>query len=172
MGEHGCVMLVGDASRCAGDIGRILPEACALVVVPSLEAARAWFDDVLEGPPHGVRSLAGLEVDRRSRLATWDGRRLALTEHEFRILDRLAFEPGRAWTFEALYEAGWGCPYLGDTGPVHAAVKRLRRKLARARVQISIESVRGVGFRLTQRTRARVRHRPFRPSSDLPSGVI
>ncbi|BCB80196.1 hypothetical protein Pflav_066060 [Phytohabitans flavus] len=42
----------------------------------------------------------------------------------------------------------WGGAYLGDTSILHSAIKRLRRKLRAAPEGPSVETVRGVGYRL------------------------
>jgi two-component system, OmpR family, response regulator MtrA len=51
------------------------------------------------------------------------------------------------WTYQRLFQAVWGGSYLGDTSILHSAVKRLRRKL-RAAGGLSVQTVRGVGYRL------------------------
>jgi hypothetical protein len=78
-------------------------------------------------------------------------RELPVTERELAILARLCEEPGRARSFAELAEPE-GRDWLGDTERVHAAIRRLRRKLAEARVQATIESVRGYGFRIVGRS--------------------
>jgi DNA-binding response OmpR family regulator len=42
--------------------------------------------------------------------------------------------------------------YLGDTDRIRSSIKRLRRKLVQSGVQVTIESVRGFGFRLCSRS--------------------
>jgi DNA-binding response OmpR family regulator len=45
----------------------------------------------------------------------------------------------------------WGTTHYGDA-PLRSTIKRLRRKLFAAGVSLEIESVRGVGYRLEDRT--------------------
>lgn len=93
-----------------------------------------------------------LRVDARLHQATWRGRPLDLTRRERDILRCLLQVPRRVWTYGELYEEVWGAEYYGDAIPLHAAVKRLRRKLRNASVDAEVESVRGIGFRLRTAT--------------------
>lgn len=95
-----------------------------------------------------VAAEGDLQVDCKLHEATWQGRPLALTRRERDIVRCLLQVPRRVWTYGELYAEVWGAEYYGDTIPVHAAVKRLRRKLRGASVCAEVESVRGIGFRL------------------------
>ncbi len=64
------------------------------------------------------------------------------------MLAALAEYPGRVWGFEELNQKVWGTRFYGGKETIHSAVKRLRRKLARAGADVAVESIRGVGFRL------------------------
>lgn len=94
-----------------------------------------------------VVRVGELEVDRVRRRARWQGTPLALTQRERDLLALMAPDPGRVWTYRELHAAAWHGRYL-DPGPVHAAVKRLRRKLREASVLVRIDAVRGVGYEL------------------------
>jgi hypothetical protein len=55
--------------------------------------------------------------------------------------------------------AAWGTRYTGDRDSVYSLVKRLRRKLAEAGVELDLMAVRGVGFQLVpQPPGLRARH--------------
>lgn len=86
-----------------------------------------------------------------SARVTWRGRSLDLTGLERRLLRRLANEPGRACSYRQLHTTVWQTPYVEDRSSLASAVKRLRRKLADAGTTVSIEAVRGLGFRLVSR---------------------
>ena len=51
--------------------------------------------------------------------------------------------------------AAWGTRYIGDRDSVYSLVKRLRRKLAEAGVELDLMAVRGVGFQLVPQPPAR-----------------
>lgn len=90
---------------------------------------------------------SGLTFDASHYLATWQGRPLPLTYRERLILGCLLTDPGRVWSYGELFEHAWGGCYLGDPSLVHSALKRVRRKIREAGVSLTIDAVRGVGFR-------------------------
>lgn len=95
-----------------------------------------------------VVRVGELEVDQLRCRARWRGTLLRLTRLERDLLAGLAAGPSpRVWTYQELYAAVWTGRYL-DPGPVHAAVKRLRRKLRGAGVPVRVDAVRGVGYQL------------------------
>src|SRR5687767_5030094 len=63
-----------------------------------------------ETPPEGtdVTEHLGVKVDRMRHLVTAGGRRIDLTPTEFRLLDCLIRQPGRAFTRHQLMEAAIG----------------------------------------------------------------
>jgi two-component system, OmpR family, phosphate regulon response regulator PhoB len=95
-----------------------------------------------------VLELGGIRVDKRSHQVTHNGQPLPLTLTEFRLLEALMKQPGRAFTRHDLMEAAIGdAIVLERTIDVH--IKSLRRKLGAAGQQI--ETVRGVGYRFRAR---------------------
>ncbi|MGH2673827.1 MAG: winged helix-turn-helix domain-containing protein [Actinomycetota bacterium] len=129
-----------------------------IVVAPDIEAVRAWLPGVLlagQKPdlPHVVVRVRDLEIDLTEHRARWLDRVLDLTEHDLRMLAALAEDPGRVWGFEELTQRVWGTSFYGSTETIHSAVKRLRKKLARVGADLEVASIRGVGFRLGERSR-------------------
>jgi two-component system phosphate regulon response regulator PhoB len=90
-----------------------------------------------------------VRIDRIKHKAVVDGRELTLTPTEFRLLESLIRQPGRAFTRLQLIDAaiGGGSIVLERTIDVH--VKSLRRKLGRADL---IQTVQGVGYRFREET--------------------
>jgi two-component system phosphate regulon response regulator PhoB len=97
--------------------------------------------------PGDVVEYLGVRIDRVRHRAYADGRELELTPTEFRLLECLVRQPGRAFTRHQLMDAaiGEGAIVLERTIDVH--VKTLRRKLGSADL---IETVRGVGYRFRE----------------------
>jgi two-component system phosphate regulon response regulator PhoB len=95
-----------------------------------------------------VTEHLGVRVDRVRHVASVDGRLLDLTPTEFRLLECLLRQPGRAFRRSQLMDAaiGEGAVVLERTIDVH--VKSLRRKLGRAGEYI--ETVRSIGYRLRE----------------------
>jgi two-component system phosphate regulon response regulator PhoB len=85
-------------------------------------------------------------------LVTVGEKRLDLTPTEFRLLEALIRQPGRAFTRHQLMDAaiGEGSIVLERTIDVH--VKTLRRKIGEVRDGAAdlIETVRGVGYRFRE----------------------
>lgn len=94
-----------------------------------------------------VIEYAQVRIDRLKHKASVEDRELVLTPTEFRLLDSLIRQPGRAFTRLQLIDAaiGGGSIVLERTIDVH--VKSLRRKLGRAEL---IETVQGVGYRFRE----------------------
>lgn len=86
-----------------------------------------------------------LTLDTRRMSATLDGAPLKLSPLEFRLLDCLAHNPGRAVSAGELAEQLYGVADTADTNAIEALVTRLRRKVG-AEV---IETRRGFGYLLT-----------------------
>ena len=94
-----------------------------------------------------------LTIDRVRSVARWRGREIQLTELEHDLLTRLMSEPLRVWTYDALHQTVWRSRDLRGTADVHSVVKRLRRKLDELGTTVTIDAVRGTGFRLTDHQR-------------------
>jgi DNA-binding response OmpR family regulator len=151
------VVLTIQGVRSLGSIRDLVRAGAVVILAPTLDEARTWVTNsigkqaTVPSDPETVR-LGNLVLDRTSHVAVWNGKRLRLTEREFQLLGTLAEVPGRAWSFGELANRAWGGAYYGDRGAVQAAVKRLRKKLRAGQVDVSIEAVRGVGFRIADRT--------------------
>jgi two-component system phosphate regulon response regulator PhoB len=90
----------------------------------------------------------GVRIDRVRHRGSVNGQDLDLTPTEFRLLECLLRQPGRAFTRAQLMDAaiGDGAIVLERTIDVH--IKTLRRKLGTAGELI--ETVRGVGYRFSE----------------------
>ena len=76
-------------------------------------------------------------------------RELKLPNREFELLKYLAQHPNLVFSKEQLFEAIWGCGYVGDRATVTVHIGRIREKIeddpSNPRI---IETVWGVGYRL------------------------
>jgi two-component system, OmpR family, phosphate regulon response regulator PhoB len=95
-----------------------------------------------------VLSFGKIKIDKRSHRVLHGSSTLALTPTEFRLLETLVRQPGRAFTRHDLMDSaiGDGAIVLERTIDVH--VKSLRRKLGTS--GDFIETVRGVGYRFRE----------------------
>lgn len=101
-----------------------------------------------DGEKTDVVDHLNVRIDRVRHRAYVEGKELDLTPTEFRLLESLLRQPGRAFTRSQLMDAaiGEGAIVLERTIDVH--VKSLRRKLGPAGEYI--ETVRGVGYRFRE----------------------
>lgn len=98
--------------------------------------------------PGEIVEHLGVRIDRVRYKASVQGQELDLTPTEFRLLECLLRQPGRAFTRSQLMDVaiGEGAVVLERTIDVH--VKTLRRKLGGENEYI--ETVRGVGYRFRE----------------------
>jgi DNA-binding response OmpR family regulator len=100
------------------------------------------------GPPS--RPAPPITTDARTRRALAAGRALDLTRVEFDLLATLLGSPGRVFTRAELIDRVWGDGFRITDRTIDSHVKALRKKIAEAGAEPSwIETVRGVGYRLT-----------------------
>jgi two-component system phosphate regulon response regulator PhoB len=112
------------------------------VLLQRIKALQRRLEGVA-GPVNVVEHL-DVRIDRVRHRAYAAGRALDLTPTEFRLLECLVRQPGRAFTrYQLLYAAiGDGAIVLDRTIDVH--IMTLRKKLGASDV---VETVRGVGYR-------------------------
>jgi len=130
----------------------LVPDAQMAVDLLTRAAARAPDDDA---EPDAVVRIGRLEIDQRRATVTWGDVAVEVSHLELEVLACLAATPGVVWSYERLHEAAWGSRYLGDRDTVYSLVKRLRRKLTEAGVELELVAVRGVGFQLVSHQHAR-----------------
>ncbi|MCE9564263.1 MAG: response regulator transcription factor [Planctomycetes bacterium] len=100
------------------------------------------------GEPGDVAESHGVKIDRIRHRVLHKDERLNLTPAEFRLLETLVRQPGRAFSRHQLMEAiiGGGSSTLERT--IDVQIRTLRKKLAKAGADAElIETVRGVGYR-------------------------
>ncbi len=98
------------------------------------------------GPTAAIITVGRISLDHAAHAVFVDGRRIELTNTEFRILHTLATRTGQVVSREALVEEVWH--KNGDpTRHLTVQLSRLRTKLGPAARQI--QTVRGAGLRLT-----------------------
>lgn len=119
------------------------------ILVAEVAAAARRSASPEDSPAFRVGSLTLDVVERRVRVA---GQEVSLSKTEFDLLELLMSEPRRAFERQTLLDKVWG-PWFGDDHVLEVTVGRLRKKLADAGAPNVIETLRGVGYRLsTSRT--------------------
>jgi two-component system phosphate regulon response regulator PhoB len=93
-------------------------------------------------------------IDRRSHRAFYREEELPLTPTEFRLLEVLIRQSGRAFTRYELMDAAIGQDAIVLERTIDVHIKSLRKKLRDAGELI--ETVRGVGYRFHERRMANI----------------
>jgi two-component system phosphate regulon response regulator PhoB len=93
----------------------------------------------------------GVKIDRVRHRATFAGQKLDLTPTEFRLLECLVKQPGRAFSRQQLMDAGIGEGSIVLERTIDVHIKTLRKKLVQAgAAEDLIETVRAVGYRFKE----------------------
>ncbi len=92
--------------------------------------------------------VGDLDVDHFRREARVAGTLVALTPTEFRLLEALASNPGRAFARDELLARAFGPDYDGLDRTVDVHITNLRRKMSGAAGRSVIQTVHGIGYRL------------------------
>ena len=96
----------------------------------------------------GAGPATGFRVDPQARRVWAGSGEVVLSTKEFDLLALLDSEPGTVLTRERLMDEVWDENWFGSTKTLDVTIGRLRQKLEAARAEVSIVTVRGVGFRL------------------------
>jgi two-component system OmpR family response regulator/two-component system alkaline phosphatase synthesis response regulator PhoP len=96
-----------------------------------------------------VRRLGGLTIDIVKHEVTADGKPVALTPSEYKLLALLAGDPGRVFTRREVMQHLWQSTYVGDERACDAHVSTLRGKIERDPPHPErIVTVPGFGYKL------------------------
>jgi two-component system, OmpR family, response regulator len=101
------------------------------------------------GASQSILSLADLTVNLLTREVTRAGKRIELTAREFALLESLMRSPGRVLTRAQICEQVWDYNFDPGTNLVEVYVQRLRKKVDGDSPAKLIETIRGVGYRMT-----------------------
>lgn len=89
-----------------------------------------------------------LKINRHSYEVSIGKKVLLLPLKEFELLSVLASRINTVFTREMLIERVWGYDYEGDEQTLNVHIKRIRKKLSDLTDQVTIGTVRGVGYKL------------------------
>jgi len=118
-------------------------------------------------PESRIISAGDVEIDLTAREVRRNGAVVAMTPAEFRLLEVLASNPGRAWTRADLGERAFGLEYDALDRTIDAHVMNLRRKLERDRAKPDlIQTVFGIGYRFRSSADQRGSRGPRQPGDD------
>ena len=94
-----------------------------------------------------VLTVGPLRLDTRRMAATLNGQPLTVSQLEFRLLNYLAHQPGKAVSAGELAEHLYGADEPGDSNAIEALIMRVRKKIGASMIQTR----RGFGYLLTDK---------------------
>ncbi len=74
---------------------------------------------------------------------------IELTKHEFLILELLIRNPKRIFSKQMIYEYAWGEEYLAEDKTINVHISNIRTKLKESGTDAYIQTVWGMGFKLS-----------------------
>lgn len=141
--------VIAAALEAGADHAFALPVTAGLLRAACRASRRRW-EASAHTPEPAPRTSAGiLRLDRRAHTVEVGGAPVHLTLREFDLLGYLVANDGAACTRDEILEHVWGIDFETGTNTVDVFVYALRRKLRAAGLASPIETVRGVGYRLT-----------------------
>src|SRR5262249_19961168 len=96
-----------------------------------------------------VLHLGDLAMDTARREVRRGGRLIELSPREFTLLEYLMRHPGHVLTRTQLAEHVWNFDFFNDSNVVDVYIGYLRRKIDRGSDRPLLQTVRGVGYRLS-----------------------
>ncbi|MEN1967980.1 response regulator transcription factor [Lentibacillus sp. N15] len=95
-----------------------------------------------------IITIGSTVINRKSYEVTAQGKTLILPLKEFELLAQLASHPNRIFTREQLIAFVWGNDFAGNDRTVDVHIKRLRERFAKFPQDFTIQTVRGLGYKL------------------------
>ena len=99
--------------------------------------------------PSQTLTFRELQLNRAEVRVTIRGGRVALRSSEYRLLEVLLSNPERALSREQLLERVWGHDTRSEVRAIDVTVQRLRKALSRYECDHYVQTVRGLGYRLS-----------------------
>ncbi|MCS4486098.1 response regulator transcription factor [Staphylococcus americanisciuri] len=93
--------------------------------------------------------LGNLTINQAERTTKVGSKVLMLPNKEFELLNLLVAYPQQVFERETLITKIWGFDYEGDSRTVDVHIKRLRARLKKLGANVHIETMRGVGYRVS-----------------------
>ena len=92
----------------------------------------------------------GLTLNLEEMSAEICGNTLSFTKHEYKILQLLMENPNRAFTKQDIYDYAWDDIYIGEDKTTNMHISNIRKKLKAVTDEEYIETVWGIGFKLSK----------------------
>lgn len=95
-------------------------------------------------------SHKGLVLNLEEMSAEINGQALSFTKQEYKILQLLIENPNRVFTKQDIYDYAWDDIYIGEDKTINMHISNIRKKLKTVTDEEYIETVWGIGFKLSK----------------------
>ena len=89
-----------------------------------------------------------LTIDKSRHCITAAGKQIQTTLKEYNLFSLLCENAEKVQTREVIFNSVWGDNFIGETRTLDIHIKELRKKLAAAKSEANIQTIRGVGYML------------------------
>lgn len=103
----------------------------------------------LERKSETVYSYRGWTLNPDTQEMTAEGEPVELTRHEFLIMELFIRNPRRVFMKQMIYEYAWGEEYLAEDKTINVHISNIRSKLKKSGTDTYIQTVWGMGFKLS-----------------------
>ena len=87
-------------------------------------------------------------IDFSKHQITVNNNQIQTTLKEYNLLRLLCGNAGKVQVREVIFDKVWGDNFIGETRTLDIHIKELRKKLSEAESQVTIQTIRGVGYML------------------------
>lgn len=126
-----------------------LPELLVRIQVQLRRRERETREETAAEPEHTLYQYREWTLNPDTLEMTAAGKPVALTKHEFLILELLIRNPRRIFSKQMIYEYVWGEEYLAEDKTIHVHMSNIRSKLKESGTDSYIQTVWGMGFKLS-----------------------
>ena len=119
-----------------------LEELRARIMVQLRKTEKVQQEDILEHKK--------LKLDRNKHVVTLQGEELILTQQEFKILELLLKNKDKVYSKQEIYQYAWDDYYIGEDKTINVHISNIRQKMKKISDEEYIDTIWGLGFRLTK----------------------
>ena len=84
------------------------------------------------------------------RTVTVEDKKLNLTAHEYKILELMLKNKSKIFTKQEIYQYAWDDYYIGEDKTINVHISNIRQKIKKITEEEYIDTIWGVGFRITK----------------------
>lgn len=115
-----------------------------LEVVAKVKARIRRINSIEADPQSLFLRVGDLTLDTEQCIVIKNEKTIALTKTEYLVLKLFMEKPGRVFTREQIFSAGWDEAYAVDDNTIRVIISRLREKIG----ENYIKTIRGLGYRM------------------------